>query len=115
MKLDIIDLDNGIRQAKLIGRMDMKGTLEIDNEFALKIGSSSQPVVVDMSEVEFLVSLGMRTLISAARGVNNRGNKMVLLQPQPLVREALETAGFSQLIPMFDDLDEAIIALTAPA
>ena len=114
MKLEINNLDNGIRQVKMIGRMDMKGTLEIDHDFSMKIGSSSQPVLVDMSEVDFLVSLGMRTLISAARGINNRGNKMVILKPQPLVREALEIAGFAQLIPMFDDLDEAIIALTAP-
>jgi anti-anti-sigma factor len=114
VKLEISDLDNGVRLAKLVGRMDMKGTLEIDNEFALKIGSSRQPVLVDMEEVEFIVSLGMRTLISAARGVSNRGNRMVIFNPQALVKEALDTAGFSQLIPMYDELDEAIIALTVP-
>ena len=113
MKLDITTLDNQIRLAKLAGRMDMKGTQAIENEFTLKLGSSSLPVIVDMSEVDFLASIGMRTLISAARGVQNRGHQLVLLQPQPLVREALTAAGFDQLIPIYDDLETASTAVTA--
>lgn len=113
MRLEITDLDNQIRKAKLIGRMDMKGTQAIDTEFSLKLGSSIFPVLVDLSEVDFLASIGMRTLISAARGVQNRGHRLVLLQPQPLVRESLVTAGFDQLIPIYDDFEEACAALQA--
>ncbi len=114
MRLEITNLEQGIRLAKLVGRMDLKGTQAVDNEFALKVSSSNVPVIVDMSEVDFLASLGMRTLISAARGLKNHGSRMVIYQPQPLVREALETAGFTQLIPIADDWDEALIALTTP-
>lgn len=114
MRLEITDLENQIRQAKLIGRMDMKGTQEIDTEFGLKLGSSLLPVLVDLSEVDFLASIGMRTLISTARGVHNRGHKLVLLNPQPLVRESLVAAGFDQLIPMYDDFEAACAALLEP-
>lgn len=111
MKLDISELEGGIKQAKLIGRLDLKGTNEIDNEFAFKIGTSTDSVIVEMSEVEFIASIGMRLLVSAARAISRRGGKLIILQPQPLVREALETAGFSEIIPMFDDYDQALAAL----
>lgn len=113
MRLEITDLDHRILQAKLIGRMDMQGTQAIDTEFGLKLGSSLLPVLVDMSEVDFLASIGMRTLISTARGVHNRGHKLVLLNPQPLVKESLVAAGFDQLIPMYDDFEAACAALLA--
>ncbi|MGA1474287.1 MAG: STAS domain-containing protein [Prochlorothrix sp.] len=112
MHLEITDLDNQVRQAKLTGRMDMKGTQAIDTEFTLKLGSCRLPVLVDLSGVDFLASIGMRTLVSAARGVENHGHKLVLLNPQPLVKEALVAAGFDQLIPICDDRDSALKLLT---
>jgi anti-sigma B factor antagonist len=115
MKLEISELKSGIKQAKLIGRLDMKGTNEIDNEFAAKVGTTKGSVIVDMTEVEFLSSIGMRLLISAARAIAKRGGKMVILKPQPLVREVIETAGFDAIIPLYDDFDEACEALKASA
>jgi anti-sigma B factor antagonist len=113
MEMQITNLENGIKQIKLIGRMDLKGTNEIDNSFTFATSSSKTPVLVDMSEVEFLASIGMRTLLSNARVVERRGGKMVLFKPQPLVREALTTAGFDRLIPMIDDFDLACSELKA--
>lgn len=107
MEMQITNLENGIKQIKLIGRMDLKGTNEIDNSFTFATSSSRTPVLVDMSEVEFLASIGMRTLLSNAKAIQRRGGKMVLFHPTPLVREALTTAGFDQLIPMIDDYDQA--------
>lgn len=53
----------------------------------------------------------MRLLLSNARAQSQRGGLMVLYNPQPLVKDALVTAGFEQLIPMFDEFDAACAAL----
>jgi len=53
----------------------------------------------------------MRLLLSNARAQSQRGGLMVLYNPQPLVKDALVTAGFEQLIPMYDDFDKACEAL----
>lgn len=113
MDMQITDLEGGIKQIKLVGRLDINGTNAIDNPFTFATSTSSTPVLVDMSEVEFLASIGMRMLLSNAKAVSRRGGKMVLLQPTPLVREALVTAGFDALIPMYDDFDEACSVLRA--
>ncbi len=96
-----------------MGRLDLKGTNEIDNQFTFQTSSGSTPVLVDMSGVEFIASIGMRLLISNAKALSRRGSKLVLLSPTPLVREALTTSGFAEIIPMYDELEEAIAALKA--
>ncbi len=111
MQFAIDNLDNGIKLVKLVGRLDIQGTNEIDNAFTFAVSSSKSPTLIDMSEVEFLASIGMRMLISSARVVSRRGGKFALLKPTPLVREALVTAGFEELLPMYDDFDVACEAL----
>jgi anti-sigma B factor antagonist len=113
MQFEVSDLDGGIKQVKLAGRLDLKGTNEIDNQFTFKVSSGKTPVLVDMTEVEFLASIGMRLLLSNARALANRGSKLVLFNPTPLVKEALISTGFEELIPMYDDFTEACEALKA--
>lgn len=113
MKLEIRTLDNGLRLAKLEGKMDIQGMNQVGEEFGVKIGNSGESTVVDMSDVSFMASLGMRALITTARGVSSHGGKMVLLNPQPLVKEALVTAGINMLVPIYNDFDEACCVLQA--
>ncbi len=111
LNLSIETLDNGVRLAKLSGKMDIKGINQIGDEFTLKIGSSGTSTIVDLREVTFIASLGMRSLFSAARGVASHGGKLVLLKPQPLVKEALAVAGLDNVLKSYDDLYKALAAL----
>ena len=78
MELDISTLDNGIRLAKLSGKMDIQGVNQVGEELASKIGSAGIATIIDLSEVSFIASLGMRSLMTTARGVTNHGGKLVL-------------------------------------
>jgi anti-anti-sigma factor len=103
MVFEIIDLEGNVKLAKITGRLDLQGTNEIDDRFAFATATSKQPVIVDLSKVDFLASIGMRMLVSNARAMKMRGSQMFLLNPTPLVREALVTAGIDQLIPIHED------------
>lgn len=111
MQFETSLLSDHIQVVKLAGRLDLKGTNEINDTFSFTVGLEPAPTIVDMSEVVFLASIGIRMLISAARAKANRGSKMVLANPVPLVKEALTTAGFDALIPTFNTVDEAKAAL----
>lgn len=113
MELSIETLENGIRYVRLSGKMDIQGVNQVGDLLVEKIGCSGDATVVDLEEVDFIASLGMRTLLSTARGVANRSGKMVICNAQPLVKEALKVAGFETLIPMFNSLDEACAELQA--
>ena len=107
MQIDSETLDNGILKVNLSGRLDVLGAQDIDMKFTALTATQKAHVLVDLSEVSFLASLGIRTLLSSAKALSNRGGHMVLYKPQPNVLDVLETSGVSSLIPVFNDLEEA--------
>jgi anti-anti-sigma factor len=113
MNLEVNQLDDSIKQLKLSGRLDVKGTNEIENSFSAHVTSGAIFILIDMSEVEFLASTGMRLLLLNAKVLAKRNGKMVLLKPQPLIKEALIMVGFDELIPIYDDFEEALAVFKA--
>jgi anti-sigma B factor antagonist len=113
MQLDSETMDNGIVKINLAGRLDLLGAQAIDMKFTALTATRSAPFLVDISEVSFLASLGMRTLLSSAKAVSMRGGIMVLYNPQPNVLEVLEASGVTTLIPTFHDFQEAMNALNS--
>jgi anti-anti-sigma factor len=79
---------------------------DIEMDFS-RLASGSQPVVIDFSGVNFIASLGMRMLLSAAKKMDTEGNKIVLHSVQPLVETALNTAGLTAILPIAKDEIEA--------
>ena len=113
MHIESEPLANNILKVNLSGRLDLQGAQSIDMKFTALTATRDNPVLVDISEVSFLASLGMRTLLTAAKAVTRRGGLMVLFKPQPNVMEVLEASGVSTLIPIYNELDSAIAALNA--
>jgi len=107
MQMRTEDLADGVKAVFLSGRMDNAGTQEIDLSFTALTATSKALIAVDLSEVSFLASIGIRTLVSSARAVANRGGAMALANPQPLVAETLMAAGIDSIIPIYTDMGEA--------
>ena len=112
MQIDSETLDEGIVKIMLAGRMDVQGTQEIDVKFSA-YAARQRAVVVDMSAVDFLASIGIRTLLLTAKAMAQRGGKIVLLNPDPNVTHILEMAGIDTLIPILRSLEDARIAASA--
>ena len=70
-------------------------------------------MVVDLSEVDFLASMGIRLLTLTAKSVASRGGKMVLLNPIPDVQSVLEITGIPAIIPVYSYLESAETVLIA--
>ena len=102
MKLDVAVTENGITKVSLSGRLDIQGALNIDGEFN-KIAKENRNVLVDLSEVTFIASLGVHTLVAGATATINNGGKMVLLNPQPNVEQVLRTTRVDTIMPIIDD------------
>ena len=109
MKIETETFDGGILRVNLAGRMDAKGTEEIEEAF-MDYACSQRSVIVDMNAVSFLTSMGIRSLMLVAKAVSRRGGKMVLLNPDTNVRQVLET--IEDLIPIHRSLDEALRAVS---
>ena len=103
MNIEVNNLDSGLVEILLHGRLDIEGTGAVENTFTFQAASKKAAVLVDMSAVEFIASIGMRLLLSNARALENRGGKLRLLNPASVVKEALVTAGIDKLIPIYTD------------
>lgn len=111
MKLQYSELDNGIRLIKLIGALDMNGTYSIEIEFVRQCVGANVRVIVDLSRVNYLSSIGIPMLINTAKSIANQGGKMALLNPQRNVSEVLEITGIPQIIPIYTDLESAKVGV----
>ena len=111
MKLQYSELDNGIRLIELIGALDMNGTYSIEIEFVRQCAGENVQVVVDLSRVNYLSSIGIPMLINTAKSVANQGGKMALLNPQQNVAEVLEITGIPQIVPIYMDLESAKVGV----
>lgn len=107
MQLESTALPGDITRLTLTGRLDVTGTQAIEQPFSLATTSRAANIILDLSGVTFLSSIGIRLLITSARAQSNSGGKLVLAAPQPLVRKVLEIAGIDQLIPIYDDSQTA--------
>jgi len=113
MDLQYSELAHNIRLIKLKGKLDILGTGEIEAQFTDYRGGENARVVVDLSEVEFLASIGIRLLTLTAKSVAGRGGKMVLLNPTPDVHHVLEVTGIPGIIPIYSHLESAETVLMA--
>ena len=115
MEMRTEQLPDGVKVVILAGRMDNAGTQQIDLQFTSLTATRKSLIAVDLSDVSFLASIGIRTLVSSARALANRGGAMALVSPQPLVAATLEAAGIDTIIPIYADVNEANRELQASA
>lgn len=96
-----------IRYIKLIGKLDIVGVNQIDVEFSGYCSGEKPLVIVDLSGVDFMASIGIRMLTMNAKSIATRGGKLALLNPSPEVKEILEITGIPAVIPMYEQVESA--------
>lgn len=100
MRLKTIRSDDSIHHVALLGRLDIQGVNDIQYEFLHSTTVHPKATVVDLSKVTYIGSLGISMLVSAAKHLERKGARMVLLGPSELVGKALETSCLHHVIPV---------------
>ena len=100
------DTADGVRIIRLVGRMDIEGSGDVAVRFDALTASGGR-VIVDLSGVEFLSSLGIGTLVGGARTVKLRAGVLALCGARPHVLTALKRTNIPGIIPTCDTVDEA--------
>ena len=113
MEMQYSEQDNGIRIIKLSGVLDILGTGAIETKFMGYCSGDNVRVVVDLFEVSFLASIGIRLLMLTAKSILSRGGKMVIINPIPDVQSVLEITGIPAIIPIYSSFESAETVLLA--
>ena len=104
MAIEFEDISENLRRIAISGRLDIPGTGEISTRFAALAAAAGRRVVVDLTAVSFLASIGIREIITNAKAAQQRGGRLVLfVGDNSAVTKTLETTGIDALIPMFAD------------
>ena len=102
------DVGENLRKIVILGRLDIPGTESVADELEKLAAAPKKGVVVDLSSLNFLASIGIRALFKSAKVVQERGGRMVLVVGgNTLVVMSLEATGINNLIPMFKSSTEA--------
>lgn len=107
MKIEVKMLDGGIKKIDLSGRMDIEGTQQIDMRLTMEVAVEKGHVVVDLSGVDFMSSIGIGALVRTAKALKLRHGKLVLLNPQPVVELVLKSTQIHTIIPICKSIEEA--------
>ena len=107
MQIDSEQLEGSILKINLAGRLDVAGAKDIDQRFAKLTAAPRDAVIVDLSKVVFLASIGIRLLLISAKELEARGGRMALLSPDATVAKVLELSGLDTTIGVFRDLQAA--------
>ena len=114
MPISYDDIGENLRRIMISGRLDMPGTDSVASQLAELTAAPKKGVVVDLSGVSFLASIGIRALIISAKAVQERGGKMVLVvSGGSSVMMSIEATGIDQLMPVFKNASDAERAAVA--
>jgi len=110
MQLQTEEIAGVVTKISLTGRLDIAGAQAIDLRFSALTGAK-RAIVVDLSAVSFIASMGLRTLIMGAKTVLAKSGRMVLLAPTADVEKVLADSGTSTILPIYKDLSAAVQAV----
>lgn len=106
--IDFEEVKENLRIIRLSGRLDMQGVDEIDAKFTFLAASQKHGIVVDLTGLDFIASIGVRSLVGNAKAQHQLGGRLVLLVGEDsAVMKVLTSSGVSNMIPMFTDADRA--------
>jgi anti-sigma B factor antagonist len=110
MQMQVGDAGEGVLNVLLIGRLDTPGVDHIETQLTAHLVPRGARAIVDLSEVAFLGSGGIRMFITIARTLSRKGGKLVLYGAQPLVAQVLETTSLNEIVPVRVDATAAAAA-----
>ena len=91
------------------GRVDAYTSPQLEGALAAITNAGRFRIVFDMSGVEYISSVGLRTLTDAHKTCKryNRG-RVVLASPNSFIQRTLDLAGFYTLFDVYDTVVEAL-------
>jgi anti-anti-sigma factor len=89
------------------GRLDASTVSVLERALLRAFSLGARAIVVDMGEVTYISSSGLRVLLTARRQARERGGDILLCALSPNVRDVLDMVGFTALFSIYNTLDDA--------
>lgn len=107
MDMQIAVAEN-VAHVKLRGRLDTHGVDEIETKLTASIVPGGKNTVIDLSDVSFVTSMGLRMFLGISKALKRHHAKMVLFAPQAQASEVFASAHLVSIIPIVASEAEAL-------
>ena len=94
--------------ARVDGRIDGTNALEFQNDMEAAITDADQYVILDLEELSYISSAGLRAIMMIARWLGIKDAKIAVCSLSESVNEIFQISGFDQIIPVRASRSEAI-------
>ena len=91
------EVKGDVNEVKLVGRLDAKAARDAEDELS-EASKQATNVVLDMTELDYIASAGLRILKRMRGDVRANGGTIVLRGVQEDVMEVFEMTGFAAML-----------------
>jgi stage II sporulation protein AA (anti-sigma F factor antagonist) len=93
------------------GRFYSSAAVTAEESFVAALRSVEPRLVIDMSELEYISSAGLRVLLKVAKQIQKANGKVVLFGLNRNVREVFSITAFDRILSIHTDQATAVAAL----
>jgi anti-sigma B factor antagonist len=86
------------------GTLDLHGAPDFDREIDRLLRGNAREILVDLRQVEFMDSIGLRSLVRAHRVALNQGVPLWVVRGGAPVAQVLRMTGLDMTLPLIDEL-----------
>jgi anti-sigma B factor antagonist/stage II sporulation protein AA (anti-sigma F factor antagonist) len=92
------------------GRIDLSNADAFKDSLSAALSKTKAVLVLDLSELEYISSAGLRSLMIAFKAAKAEGKAFSIASLKPLVLEIFTISRFNLVFPLFDTVRDAIKA-----
>jgi anti-sigma B factor antagonist len=90
------------------GRVDSSSAPDLDEALKNLTNEGRSNLVLDLSQVDYMSSAGLRSLVSTLRDCKRRGGDVRLATPSARVSDVLNLAGLDSIFQIYTSTTEAV-------
>jgi anti-anti-sigma factor len=103
--------DGDVVVVRLSGRLDSSAASSAETQLSAAVTGSPPRVAIDMSNLAYVSSAGLRVLLVLAKKVQQQKGKVALGGLSANVREVFTVSGFDTIFPIEPDTAAAVAAV----
>ena len=108
MKIDRTKRNQNIEVIHVSGRIDPVTSSQLENELSTILSSGSNRLVLNLAEVDFISSSGLRVFLTALKKVKSQNGDLKICGMNSNVEKIFKIAGFVSLFDISATEDEAV-------
>ncbi len=107
MNLEFIK-KNEILIVKITERLDTASSDIFIKELVANKQNDINFIMIDFSKLNYISSAGLRSILIIAKELKKQSGELIIYSMPLFIKEVFDMSGFSNIIPIVDDLEQAI-------